>query len=227
MSDTVRPGPLKLRGCAFTALSTGEKATNLKELRDRILRVPVQSLYYHFWGRLLRPVLEQHNYVNDFGNWVGHELRDWLLAERLALVDPGDETDIETLRDRLSDLLEEHLANGGRRAETADDGAFHFIEGQMVIFDAGREVRTPAELARILPDLDGSIVYYHVIDARHRSPGGRSDFEAWLAEWGEPFQPLVDRLGALDVYFTPLSRLQQDLARLLEAHLTQNGTAAP
>ena len=221
MPGTQRPDPLELRGCAFTALSTGEHATNLEELHDRLQRVPGRSLYYHFWGRLLRPVLRQQNYVNDLANWVGHELRDHLLAERLALVDPGDETDIETLRRRVLALTAERLNDNPPPHTTPPEDGFHFLEGQMVIFDTGERPRDPAELAWLLPSLPPSSIYYHMIDARHRPPQGTDDFQRWLDGWEGTFDPLIQALRAVDVYFTPLPRLQEELTRLFQAHVAE------
>lgn len=218
MQGSPHPDPLELRGCAFTALSTGERATTLRELRDGLRKVPGRSLYYHFWGRLLRPVLREQDYVNDLGNWVGHELRDHLLAERLALVDPGDETDIETLRRRILALLDERLDDDPPPTASTEDDAFHFLEGQMVIFDTGERAADPGELARLLPRLPPSSIYYHMIDARHRPPQGTDDFQRWLEGWGETFAPLVEALRAVDVYFTPLPRLQEELAQAFRVH---------
>lgn len=221
MEEGQKPDPLALRDCALTARSTGEQARDLEELYERLERVPGRSIYYHFWGRLLRPVLRQEDYVNDLANWVGHELRDHALAERLALVDPGDETDIETLRHRILELLAERLQDGPTPGPTSQDDAFHFLEGQMVIFDSGERASDPGELALLLPRLPTSSVYFHMIDARHRPPQGTDDFQRWLEGWGEPFSALAEALRAIDVYFTPLPRLQQELTRLFQAHTVE------
>jgi len=216
--DGPKPDPLQLRDCALTARSTGEQATDLLELRERLERVPGRSLYYHFWGRLLRPVLRQEDYVNDLANWVGHELRDHLLAERLALVDPGDETDIETLRQRILRLLDERLDDSPPPTATSPDDAFHFLEGQIVIFDTNVRARNPRDLARLLTGLPTSSVYYHMIDARHRPPQGVDDFQRWLEGWGEACRPLVEALRSIEVYFTPLPRLKMELTRLFQTY---------
>jgi len=218
MSTPTTPRPLSLRGCTLMALSTGEEATNLRELRDRILRVSGRSLYYHFWGRLLRNFPERGEYVNDIGNWVGHELRDPVLAERLTLVDPGDETDIETLRVRVADLLEERLNDGGPILHPRPNHAFHFLESEMVIFDTGIEVADPKELAAVLPELPESVVYFHLVDARHRPPTGEDDFQHWLSAWGDLYRPLSEDLAALDVYFSSLSEIRMELTELFRAH---------
>jgi hypothetical protein len=218
------PPPLALRGSALTALSTGEEARNLRELRAGILRVPSRSLYYHFWGRLLRPVLVREDYVNDSGNWVGHELRDPALAERLALVDPEDTTDIETLRERMAELLEERVADGGPRPESPPDRAFHFLEGQIVIFDTGLAAEDPAELARLLPGLPPSSVYYHLIDARHRGSGEDGDLREWLEAWGDPWRPLADAIRAVDVYFSPLAGIKEEVSSLFLTHARRVGS---
>jgi hypothetical protein len=221
MTEAQTPDPLELRDCAFTAMSTGEVAIDLRELLDRVRRVSGRSLYYHFWRRLLRPVLRQQDYVNDLANWVGHELRDTFLAERLALIDPGDETDIETLRKRILGLLEERLADHLPPARAVPGGAFHFVEGQMVIFDTGTKATDPADLARLLPTLPTSTVYYHFIDARHRPPTGTDDFQRWLQGWGDAYTPLVDALASVDVYFTPLPVLHEQLVGILRQHTAE------
>lgn len=94
----------------------------------------------------------------------------------------------------------------------------------MVIFDTGKEAKDPADLARLLRSLPASTVYYHLIDARHRPPTGTDDFQRWLEGWGEAYEPLVEALQAVDVYFTPLPALREEIIGLFEQHTT--GVAA-
>lgn len=89
----------------------------------------------------------------------------------------------------------------------------------MVIFDTNTVVRDPAELTRLLPSLPPSSVFYHLVDARHRPAHGRNDFQEWLEPWGERYAALAEAIGAIDVYFTSLVRLKEDVVSLFESHV--------
>lgn len=214
---------MTIQDCALTAIATGEEAQNLRELRDRIQRVPAGSLYYHFWGRLLRPVFEGREYHNDFANWAGYSLRDLVLAERLAIVDPADYDDIDDLREEIIEILEVRLAEEGRVPWARVSEAFHFIRSELVIFGTGVEVATPEELAEVFHALPLSSVYYHFIDARHLSGDGMDDFQRWLSYFGPPYEPLRRKLGQIDIYFTPLPELRETLIELFTAFEPEDG----
>ncbi|HSG26894.1 MAG TPA: DUF5752 family protein, partial [Candidatus Krumholzibacterium sp.] len=74
--------PFEIRDCALAAVATGLSAENLKELRSVIRDVDQGSLYYHFWGGLLRPRFDDPEFNNDFAAWARHALHDKVLAER-------------------------------------------------------------------------------------------------------------------------------------------------
>ena len=207
-----------LRDCAFTALATGEEARNLREFRDRVARVPEGTLYYHFWGRLLRPVFAAREHVNDFGNWVGHELRDPVAAEKLALVDPADFADLEEVRSHVLEVLEERIAQGEWSPQVSSARAFHFLKGKIVVFDTGRRITDPQDLPGVIPELPPSSIYYHFVDARARHRDGADDFQRWLSAQGEDYRSLVTALAAVDLYYTSLEDLQQELTTLFSQY---------
>lgn len=222
-SHDAAPHSMTIQDCALTALATGEEAQNLRELRDRIQRVSAGSLYYHFWGRLLRPVFEDREYHNDFANWAAYSLRDLVLAERLALVDPADYRDIDGLREEIIEVLEVRLAEEGRVPWARVSETFHFIRSELVVFGTGIKVRSPAELAAIFPSLSLSSIYYHFIDARHLSADGLDDFQRWLKGFGDTYMPLRGRLSQIDIYFTPLPALRETLADLFASSAAEGG----
>jgi hypothetical protein len=209
-----RNGAFEVKDCAYTALATGAEARSLEELEDRLGRVPGGSLYYHFWGRLLRPVFRVRKYVNDFGDWAGDQLRDQVLAERLALVDPADFPDAEELREHLRQLIRQRLDETDEVPEAPRGEEFRFVQGKIVVFDTGWRVPEPSDLVRALPGLTRSSIYYHVIDARSRAPAWEDDFQNWLRGRGDEYAPLVSALGFLDFYNTTLAQLQAELTGL-------------
>lgn len=222
MSD---PKPFVVRDCTMTALATGLDARNLRELRDRVKRIPEGSLYYHFWGRLLRPVFERREYNNDFANWAAYSLRDRRLAERLALVDPADFPDTGRLREELVDIIEDRLAEAPEVPWASSDEAFHFIRGQLVVFDTHRRIEEPEELAGVCPRLSLSSVYYHFVDARNRSVDGVDDFQAWLRERAPDRADVCDRLDRLDLSFMTLPRLRDRLDVIFRDCFGEGGEA--
>lgn len=202
----------RIRDCALIALSTGHKSRNLRELRDRLQTVDPSSLEYHFWGGLLRPGFEEREYVNDFAEWIYHELRDKQLAERLAIIDPSDFADNEILRQELIDEIEEYLDTNESMTWSRPDKQFEFLNSQIVVFTTNKSVDHPDRLAELLPQLSAGSIYYHFIDARRRLPDKGDDFRSWLAGWGDRYQALRNELAQIDPYFTTLVNLRDRLS---------------
>jgi hypothetical protein len=204
--------PFVIKDCALIALATGEKVQNLKELRNLLHTVAGSSLYYHFWGGLLHPGFEAREYGNDLGEWARHALHDARLAEKLAIIDPSNFDDTEDMRQALLDVVEERLEESSTLAWTPVDQQFQFIRSQIVVFNTGRTVQQPEQLADIVPCLSPGSIFYHFIDARQRLPRGEDDFRAWLSAWGERYAVLCQKLAAIDPYFTSLSELREQIA---------------
>ena len=101
--------PFSIKDCALLVIATGKSAQNLRELRDNLITIDPGSIYYHFWGTLLRPRFDDPEYNNDFAAWIRHNLHDAILAERLSVVDPSEFNEIDDLRHELIDLIEERL----------------------------------------------------------------------------------------------------------------------
>lgn len=209
--------PLIIKDCTLTALATGEEAQTLREFRERLRRVPEGCLYYHFWGRLLRPLEEEREFNNDFAGWAAFDLGDHVLAERLALVDPADFEEVELFREEVLELVEERLHEEERSGLSVSDRAFHFIHSQLVVFDTHRRISAPAELGELCPQLSRSSVFYHFVDARQRSPHGVDDFQNWLRQFGDELEETRKRLSQVDLFFSTLDELRDELTSIFNA----------
>ncbi len=198
--------------CALTSIATGKKAQNLRELRDRLLTVHPGSIYYHFWGGLMRPSFVEPEYNNDFASWAYHGLHDRILAERLAVIDPTDFENLETLRQELIEVIEERLDEVEIVPWSRSDQQFHFIRSQIVVIDTHHTIREPIELVSIIPNLPVSSIFYHFIDARRRTEGNTDDFRAWLAGFKDDYSELAAGLAEIDPYFSSLTELRDQLA---------------
>src|SRR5690606_17897862 len=100
---------------------------------------------------------------------------------------------------------------------------FHFIMGQLVVFDTGRRVQRPEEFSSVLPTLSIGSIFYHTIDARRRAPPLVDDFRVWLGGFGNRYAGLRDRLAAIDPYFTSLVELRARLTGAFHGYFAGEG----
>lgn len=214
--------PFAVKDCALIAIATGMEARTLRELQHQLSQVDGSSIYFHFWGSLLRPGFEERQYHNDFAEWVRHELHDKVLAERLAVIDPSDFEDLEGLRADLSDVIGERVDESEAPAWSRNDRQFQFICSQIVVFDTHVAVEQPHHLAEVVPNLSTSSVFYHFIDARRRLPERTDDFRKWLAGL-EGYDGLIRQLADIDPYFVTLAELKAQLARVIADYFAEVG----
>ncbi|WP_020161100.1 MULTISPECIES: DUF5752 family protein [Methylobacter] len=205
-----------LRDCTLIAIATGKRARTLTEFRDHIIQLSPDSLYYHFWGNLLQARFEEREYNNDFAAWVHHSLHDAKLAEQLAVVDPSQYADMSEIRQQLLEYIEVRLEESEYLHWVIASQPFEFIRSQIVVFNAHADIANPREMAKLMPKLSVSSVFYHFIDARRRSPERIDDFHAWLNGYGETYQTLIELLSNIDPYFGSLTELRQQLVDVFQ-----------
>ena len=80
--------PFVFTGCVELRQTLDHRATDERELLERLEEVPAGSVFYHTHGYFLRHRPITTAYGNDFAAWVAAHLRDQILAERLAVVNP-------------------------------------------------------------------------------------------------------------------------------------------
>jgi hypothetical protein len=210
-----------LKDCALIAIATGKRAGTLKEFRDHITGLSVDSLYYHFWGGLLQPRFEEREYNNDFASWVRHSVHDGKLAEQLAVLDPTSFGDLLELRDHLLEYIEERLEESEYLQWSRASQPFEFIRSQIVVFDTHKRACHPSELAEFVPRMSPSSIFYHFIDARRRTDDKADDFRAWLRGFGDEFQPLIKELGGVDPYFGTLTQVREQVTTVFDKYFRE------
>lgn len=204
-----------LKDCALATIATGRRDQTLRELRDILRDIHPGCIYQHFWGTLLRPHFSDREYNNDFATWCRRALHDAPTAERLAVIDPADFSDLEHLRRELLDVIEERLDETELMLFARADHQFHFVRSVIVVFDTTRRLTHPRELVEVMRHLSLGSVFYHFIDARRREPIAVDDFRAWLMGLGTKYAGLCDLLAAVDPYFESLSVLRDRLAQVV------------
>lgn len=206
--------PFMVKDCALIALASGKKVQNLREMRDVLSTISPDSIYYHFWGGLLRPRFDDPEYHNDFAIWSAHSLHDKVMAERLAIIDPIEFNTLEDLRNELIDLIEERLDEVDYPLWAKREDQFEFIRSQIVIFNTKRTVQKPRDLVTALPHFSVGSIFYHFIDARRRLTNSLDDFQNWFLNFGDTYMDLCYHIAEIDPYFLPLTRLRHKLTEV-------------
>jgi hypothetical protein len=214
--------PFAIKDCALLVVATGKRAENLRELRDILAAIHSASIYHHFWGGLLQPRFDDPQFNNDFASWCHYALHDDILAERLAMIDPTDYEDLESLRRELVEVIEDRLDEIQRPEWAKHDQQFHFMRSQIVVFDTRRSIVDPQDLADATLTMSVGSVFYHVIDARRRTPKGVDDFRSWLQSFDDDYIELCGALATVDPYFLNLNELRQQLVTVFRNYFRRS-----
>lgn len=208
----------RIKDCALAALSTGKSAQNLRELREILTTITPDSIYYHFWGALLRPRFDDPLYHNDFAIWSRYGLKDSVLAERLSIIDPADYPDLEDLRAELIEIIEERLDQVEVAPWARTNRQFFFIRSQLVAFDTHHLIHEPRDLADVVPKMSVGSIFLHVIDARRRTENRVDDFQAWIRDCYPEYEDLCRELSVLDPFFSGLSQIRSQLSAIFQSY---------
>jgi hypothetical protein len=212
--------PFLIKDCALIAIATGKRAYNLRDLRDNLQTIHPGSIYYHFWGGLLRPRFDDPEYNNDFAAWSAHGLHDKKLAERLSIIDPREHASLEDLRQEIIEVVEERLDQIESPLWAKREERFDFIRSHIIIFDTKRKILRPEEFSRIMPGLSVGSIFYHFIDARRRTPDAIDDFQYWIQGLDGTYAGLCQKINEIDPYFSTLTELRSQLADLFRDYFT-------
>jgi hypothetical protein len=220
-AKTLKNEPFYLKDCTLIALATGKRAQNLRELRELLRDIDSNSIYYHFWGGLLRPRFDNPEYHNDFAIWAANSLHNKNLAERLAVIDPMTFQTLDDLREELIDVIEENLNETEFPTWSKRDDQFEFIRFQLVIFNTKTIVETPKDLVTLLPNISVGSIFFHFIDGRRRNADSLDDFQNWLSNCGEEYIGLRREINKIDPYFASLSQLRSQLTEVFSTYFQE------
>ena len=190
-------------------------AVNLRELLERVRACPVECLYYHFCETLIRPAFDDPKFRNDFALWSAQKLRDYVLAERLGIINPYSFETFEGLREKLVEIIDERLSEHAHIPWVPPGDGFTFMRAATVVFPTGIELHTPDDFLARLPEISSSSIYYHFLEARRRTPDKVDDFTFWLQFFEPRPDAVIQRLATIDFYFLNLSQLKQTIITTL------------
>jgi hypothetical protein len=199
---------------------TGLRASTLSQLLELIKEVPGSSIYHH-----THRFLQQHQYLspeppNDFSYWVTDVLGEDELGERLASIDTMLYKTIRSLREKIAEVIEDHLkenpASKLRFTRTGEE--FHFMKSVSFVIPTHYEVQDLREFAEVLKKITMDSIYFHIFEARLRLEKGTNDFSYWI-ETSLGDKELADKISRMDPYTRTLEDLRGTLIRMLEKRL--------
>ena len=209
-----------VKDCAIIPRMGGvEAALTLRELRERMGTCTIECLYYHFCETLITPTFDYPEFRNDFAIWAAYTLRDRVLAERLAIINPYAFDDLEHLRYRVIEIIDERLSELHYIPSVHAGEEFIFMRAVTVVFDTGMKMHKPGDIVRCLPDMSLSSIYYHFIEARRRTPDRIDDFSFWMQFLDPKPDDLIETLQGVDFYFLSLAELKKVLTDTLRLRI--------
>ena len=129
--------PFRFTGCSELHEILGKTAEDERRLVELIEEVPLDSIYFHTHSYFLRHSYVERVYPNDFAQWVASEVRDLVLGERLAVVDPFAFANLETLRDELLSIIDDHLSRMPVVPRVIYGSPFHFNQSRILKVPTG------------------------------------------------------------------------------------------
>ncbi|HET9869407.1 MAG TPA: DUF5752 family protein [bacterium] len=190
---------------------TGRRAANLAEFEAGLREADGSTLYHHthrFYR--VQSFLGAWN-RSDFGLWVGNNLKEEAVAERMASLDTRDYPNLLELQKALLETLEPLRGDPDRWNRRVPPGLeFHFCRSVSLVLPTGYEVHNLEEFLRALSHIDLACLYYHLIEAPlhyHGDPRPfANDFSNWLADLG--FTEEAQALAELNPYAGDLETLR-------------------
>lgn len=213
--------PFEFKQCVNLIKSTGMKARNLRELRERTAVVSGESIFHHTYQYFLKGhVLE---YTNDFAHWAGESLEERALSEHLSNVDPYAFKNIEDLRMELLNVMDSYLKSFPEPREAMPGDEFYFNETVTLTSPLGTRAKNLAEFLIAIKYVDAAAIYYHFYEARVRL--GVDDFSKWLEDSLDK-KELAERIRGIDPFMHSTEEIRKHIYECIEEEVRTEMEAA-
>jgi hypothetical protein len=219
---TPAPAPFQFIGCVELRQALDHRARDERELLDRLEDVPAGSVFYHTHGYFLRHRPITTAYGNDFAAWAAVQVRDQVLAERLAIINPFEMASLEDLREELMSAIHDHLLRLSTVPRVEFGEVFHFQQSHIVEVPLGPAVTTLTEFRAGLAEVDASAIYFHMVEARSRLGRRSGDFAEWIRT-SLQLPALAEGIERIDSYMTSLERVRARVLVLVDSVLEEAG----
>ena len=216
--------PFEFKQCISLIESTGKKAKTLRELRDLIAIISVESINHHTYQYYLRRRILEYN--NDFAHWAGESLEERTLSEYFSNIDPFLFKDVNDLRRALLKVIDNYLEQFPEPREAMVGDEFYFNEAIILLFPAGLRANNLAEFLIAIKYVDPPSLYYHFYEARVRLGSGIDDFSKWVEDALER-KELAAKIRNIDPLMHTLEGIREHLAEIVEEEVRKDMEVMP
>lgn len=205
--------PFSFKQGVYILKSASIKAKDLSELRAGIAEAGENSIIHHTCQYFLRVHSLEH--TNDFAKWVGEDLRESRLAEKLSNIDPFIYKNAADLRGDLLKILDEYMGRFPQLREVLPGDEFCFNESVSLVFQLGIYARNLAEFLIAVKYLDADSIFFHFYEARIRLGDGVDDFSRWV-EGSLGKKDLAASMRSIDIFMHNIEGTRRRLIGLVE-----------
>ncbi|MCU0641359.1 MAG: DUF5752 family protein [Candidatus Margulisbacteria bacterium] len=199
---------------------TGRQATDLVELVAALKELDLSVVFYHVHHAFREHQFAPGVYTNDFAHWVGRELGEAVLAEKLANLNIKEYVELSALRDALVAIIESYLKLGGELRHAAAGRGFYFCKNIGVIQPTRYVAWDLDEFCSLLHLVGLRSLFFHFFEARLRLNRQSNDFSDWIKQqFGN--ERLARRIEALDPYIYTMDELRDQIVALICGGRTQ------
>ena len=214
--------PYSLYSCADVREIINRRAHGEQELLDGIEEVDEDSIYYHTHSYYLHGKYEYDLHPNDFATWVADDVRDRLLSERLAILDPFQFENLEALREELVTTIDDHINRLGFSPRALTGDAFHFFRAHIVTFATGVTVKSKDELSRAIAVASPQTIFYHFFEDAFRKGNHHGSLVHWVADELRD-QELAVKLATFNPYRLHMEQIRSELLFLIGSGSDERG----
>ncbi len=207
MSEKTAKEPFHFYTSSLLVEITGKKAHHLKDFVKIMKEIDESSIFFHIHHPLREYSFASGQYSNDFARWVAEDLEEKCLAERLASINVRDFTDLDSLRKKLIEIVEDHLASATEIRKAPPGREFYFLRNKEIVTPTPYKAATLEEFTKALDRVGMRSLYFHFFDARLRLGRKSNDFSNWI-QYSLGEEEKARKIDKLDPYFTTMDQLK-------------------
>lgn len=216
---------LQFRSSASLEKLTGEKAYTLGELLEMLHTCSESSIFYHTFSAFLKMREVRLPYNSDFASWVYESLNERALAEQMMAVDFFEYSTVESLRRRLTGIIENYRSLKPQAFEKKADEPFYLHDVQRFVYLTDKFAYDLKSFRDLLPTISLYSLYYHFIESRLETKLQCDDFSDWI-EKSLALPGLAQRIRGIDIHVYTLEGLRERIIAILDEYIMVRDNSA-
>lgn len=196
---------------------TGRRASNLEELLDLIENCSDSAIFYHTFSAFLKLREVQTPFNSDFAIWVARMLNERALAEKLTAIDLSEYNTLESLRNRLIQLVGRHIQENPLCCKKIANEPFYLHDVTRIVYLTDHFAYDLASFRELLTKISIYSIYFHFIESRMQSQLKTDDFSAWIED-NLKMPSLAQKIRQIDISIYTLEGLRSRIVQLIDGY---------